>query len=153
MKLMNKLMVLSFLIILLSFTVMATDTSVCVLNGICEPSFGENVISCSKDCYCGDTVCHPSDENKTSCAKDCLYKPPQVISYCGDGTCNIDVNRNTCASDCGITCSCTVPVILAVIITLVSILLITALSFGIWKFRQNKSNMEETLKNKEKRNY
>src|SRR3989344_1636569 len=39
-------------------------------NGLCQISFGETVKTCAWDCYCGDGICDP-DENQSSCPLDC----------------------------------------------------------------------------------
>ncbi len=105
----------------------SSDSSACVVNSICETDYGEDSSNCKKDCYCGDGVCHKTDETATSCPKDCgKTKTPTSnkttgtkTSYCGDGTCDSDETAKTCTSDCKKKSSILPYVIIVLVIVLV----------------------------------
>jgi len=54
---------------------------------------GEDLVSCSQDCYVGNGVCEPL-ENYASAPQDC----PQPT--CGNGTCDAGETHSTCPYDC-----------------------------------------------------
>ncbi len=89
-------------------------------NGICEPSIGEDCLSCPQDCNgkqngnpgnrfcCGDgdgagpVDC--SDGRCTSGPFDCSNQPG-TASCCGDATCEGTEDASNCAIDCSTGCS------------------------------------------------
>ncbi len=69
----------------------------CVVNDICETSYGETAENCDADCYCGDGSCDNS-EDELSCAEDCEGVSSEP--YCGDGSCDADEDEESCSIDC-----------------------------------------------------
>ena len=63
----------------------AKDTApqVCVKDNKCNFNMGENNANCPSDCYCGDGVCHTSDEDASSCAQDCVKVIKKTLSCPG----------------------------------------------------------------------
>jgi hypothetical protein len=62
-------------------------------NALCEPSTGENVTTCAKDCkVCGDMICSSPYESKSNCF-DC--------AVCGDNLCTTGETAENCSLDCG----------------------------------------------------
>ena len=72
-----------------------------VEDGMCDPSVGEDPVTCPADCSagCGDGFCDPdSGEDSTTCELDC-----GLGAVCGDGICDIAIGEteSSCPQDCG----------------------------------------------------
>jgi hypothetical protein len=80
-------------------------------DGICQPGNGEDCVSCEADCrgklkgkasrrYCcgADVDCTDSRCNEDAWACD---DAPPVPFCCGDGSCDAEEDRCSCATDCG----------------------------------------------------
>lgn len=97
--------------------------SPCCGNNQCE--YGEGIWDCPSDCdlwKCKDNCqfdITSNDVKGSSCA-------PQCSTYCGDGSCNGNENKNTCSDDCG---SSGLNVPLIIVISSVSIILIIFVLF------------------------
>jgi hypothetical protein len=67
-------------------------------NGVCEPDYSEDELSCPYDCLqeCGDGECW-DDEDPHNCPEDCP-------AGCGDGECDPSSEWMSCRRDC-VTCS------------------------------------------------
>lgn len=129
-------------------------TEVCVVNGVCEISAGEDGINCSQDCSCGDGLCDAS-ESSSSCPSDCEEEEP--AAFCGNGVlegteeCDIDPTTETgedsaCPGRCQADCTCLqkkgFPWWITIVIVL---LLIVAIIFYI-KTRSKKPSERPSLK-------
>ncbi len=65
--------------------------SFCINNGKCEPEFGENCVTCDKDCACTTNEVCDTKQHK------CVPAGPS----CGNGKCESGENCANCAKDCG----------------------------------------------------
>lgn len=78
-------------------------------DGFCANRDGEDVTTCSADCFigpgstppanaptCGNAICETGESNR-NCSADCSHNNPTV---CGDGICEIGETFNNCTADC-----------------------------------------------------
>jgi hypothetical protein len=72
-------------------------------DGICNALLGENCLSCTSDCACTSGKCCllGSCISSGQCSQSSICSNGELISHCGDTTCNCDETCSDCESDCG----------------------------------------------------